>query len=244
MKQLKDILKTRNERNKELWLAQTSTMATARTLQDSLLSQRWRDRRFSWELYEALLAAEEEAYKQKKTKYVTMNSLTKDNDLQEVERHGSVFEHIFYLKELRERYPPKKSKEFIRKLDIAIQIHDLGEVWYLDRSQSEGKNEVTRAAEDQELQTILARLYTWASLEETKDIIEELDTKSELYISLKIYEEISHIDGVRAMEAQWIQVHPWMRQNHINNLKKYVEKDSSYNSVVKKFLSDFKAKNS
>jgi hypothetical protein len=65
-----------------------------------------------------------------------------------------------------------------------------------------------------------------------------------LYISLKIYEEISHIDGVRAMEAQWIQVHPWMRQNHINNLKKYVEKDSSYNSVVKKFLSDFKAKNS
>jgi hypothetical protein len=57
-----------------------------------------------------------------------MNSLTKDNDLQEVERHGSVFEHIFYLKELRERYPPKKSKEFIRKLDIAIQIHDLGEV--------------------------------------------------------------------------------------------------------------------
>ncbi len=232
MSDLRIQLQKRNSKHTLLWMKQKSIYATARFLQDALLSQRWRDRRFSGNLYETILKAEEKAHLQKKPKYVTLNNI----DIELLPNHWNVLAHINHLRELMKAFPSTKPTSQINRLKKACIGHDLWEVLYLDRSQSEGKNKTTRKYEDIALFQSLKRLYTWDTYHEMMEIIHELEEKWDLYVSLKIYEEMSHIDGVLAMQKKWIWFEIDAIQFHIDNLNKYLARDPSYHKQIDRFL--------
>lgn len=195
-------------------------------------SFRWRDKIYPGELWDKIEAKELERSQEWVPKYVSL----KNHDIKLVVGHSNVREHKKYLPVLFHEFPIECAEDFEIKLWRAFIVHDRWEVPFIDISQSKGKTPEDREEESIALNEAIETLYSWDYLKIVKEVIQELTTKWELYQALKVYEEMSHLDGIIALREAGHNIEEWAEEEHINNLLKYWQELENCKSVVINYL--------
>lgn len=160
--------------------------------------------------------------------------------------HGNVAGHTLHLLDLFRKYPCTEDVSLIKEITIAFLIHDLSEKQLRDHSQAEGPKTLEFKKQEElawEQETELVFSDRLDIQKYALDIYDELENKeSWLYTTLKVYENMSHLNWWLSL----IQQQKMSYEEEIYGVQKHIDKllkrKNNY-PCIDQYLSDLQKKN-